>query len=263
MRREALKAQASPTYLPTFLRLALNRRTREQTRWLDISRWDECATPVIRAALRGRRAWGGLDLSAVSDLTAWAVWVEPIRPGAELELLVRFWLPEERTDLLEAKLQVPLRTWADRGWITLTEGDAVDYASVRSAVLGDCRHLDMQRISFDRMFAGQLTQELNSDLAGAVELAPVAQTFLGLSPACKELERLVTSRALRHGGHPVLRWHAAAVEIKNDGLDNIRPVKPDRRKSSKRIDGIQAAVTGLDGWLRRPGESQGSLTVWR
>jgi phage terminase large subunit-like protein len=166
---------------------------------------------VIRAALRGRRAWGGLDLSAVSDLTAWAVWVEPIRPGAELELLVRFWLPEERTDLLEAKLQVPLRTWADRGWITLTEGDAVDYASVRSAVLGDCRHLDMQRISFDRMFAGQLTQELNSDLAGAVELAPVAQTFLGLSPACKELERLVTSRALRHGGHPVLRWHAAAV----------------------------------------------------
>jgi hypothetical protein len=43
---------------------------------------------------------------------------------------------------------------------------------------------------------------------------------------------------------------ASVVEVKNDGLDNIRPVKPDRQKSVTRIDGIQAAVTGLDGRLR-------------
>ena len=39
-------------------------------------------------------------------------------------------------------------------------------------------------------------------------------------------------------------------EIKTDDLDNIRPVKPNRKKSSTRIDGFQAAVTGLDGVVR-------------
>ena len=249
MRREAKKAQSSPAYFPTFCRLSLNLRRREQIRWLNLNRWDACGGEVDRAALRGRRAWGGLDLSAVSDFTAWAVWVESNRPGASYDLLTRFWVPAERVEDLKRQLMVPLETWIEQGFVTATEGDVIDYGAVKAAVIGDCKHLDMQRISYDRMFAGQLVQELDDELPAAA-LAPVAQTFLGLSPACKELERLVGSETFRHGGNPVLRWMASVVDVKNDGMDNIRPVKPDRRKSSSRIDGIQAAVTGLDGVLR-------------
>ena len=249
MRREAQKAKDTPTYFPTYCRLGLNLRRREQSRWLDIAKWDLLNGEVDRAALRGRRAWGGLDLSAVSDFTAWVAWVETNRPGAELDVLCRFWVPEDRVEDLERKLQVPLSKWAADGLLTLTEGDVIDYTAVKSAVLGDCKHLDMQRVSYDRMFAGQLVQELDEELRG-VEIAPVAQTYLGLSPACKELERLIGSQGFRHGGHPILRWMASVVEVKNDGQDNIRPVKPDRAKSTYRIDGIQAAVTALDGRIR-------------
>jgi phage terminase large subunit-like protein len=150
---------------------------------------------------------------------------------------------------LQQQLQVPLQQWIDEGWITATEGDVIDYAAVKSAVIGDCKHFNMQRVSYDRMFAGQLVQELDSDLKG-VEIAPVAQTFLGLSPACKEMERLWSSGSMRHEENPVMRWMASVVEVKNDGLDNIRPVKPDRKKSSSRIDGFQAAVTAMDGIVR-------------
>ncbi len=251
MRREAQKAQTTKTYFPTFCRLSLNLRMREQTRWLDLAKWDTCDAAVDRSALRGQRAWGGLDLSAVSDFTAWVAWVQSNRPGAELDLLARFWLPEERADDLERKLQVPIRRWAEQGLVELTEGDVIDYTAVKSAVIGDCRHLDMQRVSYDRMFAGQMVQELDAELRG-VAVVPIAQTFLGLSPACKELERLVGAQLFRHGGHPVLRWMASVVEVKNDGNDNIRPVKPDRQQSVTRIDGIQAAVTGLDGIVRDP-----------
>jgi phage terminase large subunit-like protein len=261
MRRESLKAQSTPTYFPTFCRLSLNLRMREQSRWLDMQRWDACDGPVDRAALRGRRAWGGLDLSAVSDFTAWAVWVESNRPGATLDLLTRFWIPEERADDLERRLLVPIRKWAADGYLTLTEGDVIDYSVVKAAVIGDCKHLDMQRVSYDRMFAGQLVQELDSELDGE-QIAPVSQTFLGLSSACKEMDRLIRAGHMRHGGHPVLRWMAAAVEVKNDGADNIRPVKPDRQKSISRIDGIQAAVTGLDGYVRREAESDHSVMVF-
>jgi phage terminase large subunit-like protein len=129
-------------------------------------------------------------------------------------------------------------------------------------VIGDCRHLDMRQVSYDRMFAGQMVQELDAELRG-VDIVPVAQTFLGLSGSCKELERMLGNRAFRHGGHPILRWMASVVEVKNDGSDNIRPVKPDRAKSVTRIDGIQAAVTALDGIVRAGVQADRKVTVFR
>jgi phage terminase large subunit-like protein len=258
MRREALKAKTTPTYFPTYCRLSLNLRMREQTRWLDLAKYDACALPVDRAGLAGRRAWGGIDLSAVADFTAWAVLVESNKPGAKLDLLTRFWVPEERIEDLERKLLVPLRKWVDDGFLELTEGNVIDYTAIKAAVIGDCRHLDMQRVSYDRMFAGQMVQELDAELSG-VEIVPVAQTYAGLSPACKELERILGAREIRFGQNPVMRWMASVVEVRNDGADNIRPVKPDRQKSTSRIDGIQALVTGLDGIVRAP-EMQKKLT---
>lgn len=252
MRREAEKARTTPSYLATYKRLHLNLRTRDANRWIDMERWKAAdAGLVVREQLAGRRAWGGLDLSAVSDLTAWWMGVESAQPGVQLEMLWRFWLPEGQVDQLQRQLQVPLRDWAKQGWLTLTDGDVIDYAAVQAAVLADCRHVDMQRVSYDRMFAGQLVQQLDERLHG-VDVLPVNQTFLGLSPACKELERLLGAGAVRTGGNPIARWHADVVEVKRDDNDNIRPIKPNRQKSLTRIDGIQAAVTGLDGWLRQP-----------
>lgn len=250
VRREAKKAKTTPTYLPTYLRLTLNRRVKDEAVWFDVADWDDTQGGKGRPALRQRRAWGGLDLSAVSDLSAWTVWVESTEPGYELELLQRLWVPAERVETLERKLLVPLSKWITEGWVTATEGDTIDYGAIESAVIGDAKHLDMQRISYDRMFAGQLVQNVSESLNG-VKVVPVAQTFYGLSPACKEMERLVRSHLMRHDPNPAMRWMASVVEVKRDDLDNIRPVKPDRRKSSSRIDGIQAAVTAMDGWVRR------------
>ncbi|WP_426302761.1 terminase large subunit [Arthrobacter sp. R-11] len=248
MRDQANKAQASPSRLPAFLQLSLNRRSPSQTRWVDMKRWD-ALRKSSRTPLRGRRAWGGLDLSATSDFTAWAVWAQSNRPGFELELFTRFWVPEERVDDLQKQLLIPLRDWIDRGYVTATEGDVIDYSAVKAAVIGDCKHFDMQRISYDRMFAGQLVQELDEELKG-VDIVPVAQTFYGLSPASKEMERLWRAGQMGWDGNPCMRWMASVVDIKTDDLDNIRPVKPDRKKSSSRIDGFQAAVTGMDGIVR-------------
>lgn len=251
MRTEAAKAKATPSYFPTFCRLSLNRRMRASSRWIDLPLWDENAGIVDDKRFRHRRAWGGVDLSAVSDLSAWVLAVESRQRGVELELVSRFWLPEDRVDELEAQLQVPLRQWAREGFLTLTEGDAIDYGAIERQIIADCRRLDVQRISYDRMFAGQLVQRVEDKTRG-VELAPIAQTYLGLSGGAKELERLLREGEVKHGGHPVLRWNAACVEVMTDGQDNIKPTKPDRSKSSSRIDGIAAAVMAMDGYIRRP-----------
>ena len=252
MRREAEKAKATPSYFPTFLRLSLNIREKASTRWIDVRSWDRVAGMVDEQALKGRRAWGGLDLSAVSDLSAWVLAVESKQPGVEVELVSRFWLPSERLEDLQRQLQVPLAQWAREGYLKLTEGDAIDYDAIEKQVLADCKHFDVQWIGYDRMFAGQLVQNVDRDTRRGVKVTPISQTFLGLSPACKELDRLLLEQRFRHGGHPILRWMAGCVETIADGNDNYRPTKPDRKKSQARIDGIAATVMALDGYLRRP-----------
>jgi hypothetical protein len=49
---------------------------------------------------------------------------------------------------------------------------------------------------------------------------------------------------------------AKVVEVRDDGNDNYRLVKPERAKSQARIDGMAACVTGLDGYVRRPKKKQ-------
>ena len=89
------------------------------------------------------------------------------------------------------------------------------------------------------------------------------QGFASMSAPSKELLRLVLSRGIAHGGNPVLRWMADGVTVRQDPAGNV---KPDKAKSSTRIDGIVAAVMGLDRAVRNGGgasmyEEQGLRSI--
>jgi phage terminase large subunit-like protein len=73
-------------------------------------------------------------------------------------------------------------------------------------------------------------------------LVEVRQGYKTLSEPAKEFEKLVVSKALRHGGHPVLRWMVSNVAIRTDPNGNIAP---DKAASSDRIDGVVASIMAL------------------
>lgn len=54
---------------------------------------------------------------------------------------------------------------------------------------------------------------------------------------------LTLSEELAYGGHPVLRWMLDNIFIKQDPVGNI---KPDKAKSTEKIDGAVAAIMALD-----------------
>jgi phage terminase large subunit-like protein len=78
-----------------------------------------------------------------------------------------------------------------------------------------------------------------------IQAVEVNQTFLSLSYATKFLLGAYLAQNLRHGNHPVLNWMASCLQLQYDHKDNCQPSKPERMRSSKRIDGIQATVTAL------------------
>jgi phage terminase large subunit-like protein len=103
------------------------------------------------------------------------------------------------------------------------------------------------QVGFDPFAATETVQYLQEE---GYQMVQVRQTYLSLSAATKALERQVLASTAkrplyRHRGHPVLRWHADCVDVARDPNDNLKPVKPDRYRSAKRIDGIAAHVNAL------------------
>ena len=86
-----------------------------------------------------------------------------------------------------------------------------------------------------------------------LEMVEVGQRFSTLSEPSKAFEAMVISGQLTHDDNRVMRWMVDCVSVVQDANDNIRPAKPDRRKSSKRIDGVAAAVNALFCLLRHEG----------
>jgi phage terminase large subunit-like protein len=268
--RKAKEAQSSPALLNRYLRLHLNVRTRQTVKWLDLARWDhgrwltESDDPAeaARQVFNERSAHGGLDLSATSDFTAFVfgtsldgLELEGVGPGA-VAVWPMFWIPEEQLHRLEDQTGMPLTRWTRQGFLKLTEGNVVDYGQVRADIKTERDRLGCRvgSIAFDRWNASETVIELEKD---GLEMYPMGQGYASMSQPSKEFERLVHASAgedarLVHFGHPVLRWMADCVEVRQDEAGNIKPVKPDRRASAKRVDGIQAGVMALDRVLRGP-----------
>jgi len=148
-------------------------------------------------------------------------------------------VPEERIELRSRRDRVPYQLWRDQGFLIATEGDVVDYDVIREKVRELGEILDVQDIAIDRWNSTGLQTQLTGD--GFV-VTKFGQGFASMSGPTKELERLLMSKALRHGGHPVLRWMADNVAVNQDPAGNI---KPDKAKSTERIDGIVALVMAI------------------
>jgi phage terminase large subunit-like protein len=232
------RAKQTPGLVAAYRQYYLNQRITAEAHWLDLQKWDACAEPVDRAALRGRRCFVGVDLSATTDLTA----VVALFPGEDgVDVLCDFWLPADNLPLREQRDHVPFTVWARQGLLRTTDGNVVELGAIERRLheLVEVDGFDVVAIGIDPWAGKALVAKLQGDGLPAVE---VPQSMSNLSSPAKELERLVLAGRLRHGGHPILRWHASNVVVDVDGNGNIRPSK---RKSTARIDGISATVTAL------------------
>ncbi len=250
LQRKCDKAKHLPAAQNAFLRLHLNVWTQQSDRWIDLDLWDENAGRVDESALKGHRCFGGLDLSSVSDLTAWVL-VFPRDDDAEaIDVLARFWCPEARLTDSENRYADQYQAWARAGLIQVTPGDAIDYQYIKAQILKDAQQFQLIDLNVDRLFQGyQVSMELADE--GLIVFG-MGQGFMNMAAPMKELERRLLSKKVHHGGNPVLRWMAGNVAVKQDPSGNL---KPDKAASQGKIDGIVALVMALDRAMRHEGPS--------
>ena len=238
MAEQCERATRTPSFVNTFLRLHLNIWTSQVTRWLDMDDWNACGSESEPADLMGLACFGGLDLASTVDIAAFGL-VFPDVDGW-YDVLMRFWVPEERIVERSNRDRVPYDAWARDGWITPTEGNVIDYDVIRRDINDLAREYKIVEIAFDRWGAAQITTQLDGD---GLTVVPMGQGFASMSAPSKELETLVMGHKLAHGGNPVLRWMASNVATEQDAAGNI---KPSKSKSTERIDGLVGLVMALD-----------------
>lgn len=241
LRRECARAKETPAYENTFRRLHLNQRTRQETRWLNMQAWQECAAKFDPATLEGRRCYGGLDLSSKLDLSAFVLVFPPITEGGPYYVLPWFWIPAEGAQQKEKTDRVPYATWIKQGLVRATPGALMDFDVVEKDLKEICRRYRPVEVAFDKWNCQQLATGLSKEGLTMVDLP---MTITHLTAGTKLMGELVTARRLAHPDHPVLTWNAECVTVTEDKNLNIRPVKPER-KTGKRIDGVMAAVVAM------------------
>lgn len=241
LRQEARKAKQVPAYQNTFKRLYLNIWTQQEERWLDLDAWDNSAGMISHKDFTGRRCYAGLDLSSTTDITA-LVLLFPDDEGG-YDVLPYFWIPSENMEERIRRDKVPYDLWKKEGLIETTEGDWIDFDAILEKIKELGEIYDIQEIAYDRWGATKLVQNIEGE---GFTVVPFGQGYASMNAPTNELLRLVLAKSLRHGGNKVLRWMADCMTVKQDPAGNIKPVKPDRRKSSKRIDGIVALIMAID-----------------
>ena len=91
------------------------------------------------------------------------------------------------------------------------------------------------------------------------EMVKTRQGFKSLSPPAKEFMRIVLDEKVRHGGNPVLRWMFENVYIETDAAGNIKPTK---KKSREKIDGVIGTLMALERAIRQEDRGKGGIVVY-
>ncbi|MEH2954415.1 terminase TerL endonuclease subunit [Candidatus Merdisoma sp. JLR.KK011] len=252
VRNACLSARDNPAEENIFRQLRLNQWVKQSTRWMQMEKWDACAFPVDEGELLGRECYGGLDLSSSIDITAFVLVFPPRDDTERYVFLPFFWIPEENMARRVRRDHVPYDVWEKQGFLETTEGDVIHYGFIESFIEDLGKRFHIKEIAFDRWGAVQMVQNLEGL---GFTVVPFGQGFKDMSPPTKRLMELVLERNVAHGGHPVLRWMMDNIFVRTDPAGNI---KPDKEKSTEKIDGAVAAIMALDRAIRHGG-STGSV----
>jgi len=244
LRELVTKARHMPEAAAAVQQKRLNIWVNTDAPWLSMDGWRKGQSPWSANDLRGETCYAAVDLASKIDLAALALAFPPTATRKTWRLLVRHFTPADTLIARGRRDRVAYTLWTQRiipgtdwPYLTTNPGNRLDQAVIRQAV-ADARAfgLVIAQIGFDPWNSSNIEQELEQDGLDVVE---IPQSLKSLSPPSKEFEADVLDGLVDAGGDPILLWEASNVVVHRDGPDNIKPVK---KKSRGKIDGIVAAI---------------------
>lgn len=207
--------------------------------WLERSIWNKKAAMHGKKydILMGKRCYGGLDLSAVRDLTCLSL-VFPVQPGLDrIYVICYHFMPMKRAKEMQ-RLGFKHMEWIQEEWISATSKDAVDYEPVITTIDKCARDFEIRELAFDRWGMQHVLEPIKNR---GIEIFDHGQGYQSMNEPSKAFERDIYTKetGIEHFNNPVLAWQIGNVVTSEDPAGNI---KPDKAKSNNQIDGIVATI---------------------
>jgi phage terminase large subunit-like protein len=261
IRQDCEEAKDNPVDFENFKRFRLNIPIRSLSRWLPMAGWDACAEAPDLAALRGRPCYGGLDLASTLDLTAFVLVFPPDDPNGKWDVLVKCYCPAEGILKRSRSDKVNYSIWQQQGVLTATPGDVTDYDFLKRDILEAAKTYQLREIGFDSWNASQIATDIMAELnptnsPSGFQMVEMRQGAKTLNEPMKSLLAHVMRGQLRHGGHPVLRWCADNMVVRQDANGNMAP---DKAKATEKIDLMVALIMA---WGRAMGKAGATRSIY-
>lgn len=246
------KAKANVAQENSFRRLFLSQWTEQQVRWLPMEDWDRCAKEPDPTP--GRDAYAGLDIASTRDLASLVLVIptdivvededEDSEPVTKLvyDLFPYFWTPSEVTSKAQRRDRLGFENWVLQGKIFTCDGPSIEQADIRNTLWDLAEQFNIHMVGFDPWNMDACAQALIQEGWPVGNLCKMPQSFATYNEPMKQTLELLKAGQIRHGGHPVLRWNASNVVVREDPAGNVRP---DKGKSPEKIDGWCAFQMGL------------------
>jgi phage terminase large subunit-like protein len=170
--------------------------------------------------------YGGLDLSSVSDITAFVlVFIHK----EKIIIKSHSYLPKENLRAKSKTDGVSYEQWVQDGFMTLTEGNTVDYDYIQKDIEEAYAKYNIKAIGFDRWNSHSIVTRL---LEKRVNMIAFGMGWASQSAPVKLIEKTALDTNFVTND-PILRWCISnAVAVKNPAGD----VKFDKSKVVQKID---------------------------
>lgn len=218
----------------------------DKTQW-NMEVWSGLNVMAKRMAARdylaGKQCYGGLDFSTTTDLTALTL-IFPPQDGLDTWVTLFWaWRPEEGVVEAEQRDHVPYRDWARAEFITLCPGDMVDYSMIEETVQWCANVFKLDTLGVDPYLSRTVSSRL---MERGITVVEIPQDMKNMSPAMKELERMLRAHEMLHEHNTAARFCFGNVRCAVDGNENIKPMK---NRSIGRIDMTVAWIIAVAVWL--------------
>ena len=126
------------------------------------------------------------------------------------------------------------RAWAEKGYLTLTEGDVIDYRRIVDYVLWLNRHVRVLGIGYDPWKSQEVINMLAASGASGV-IKGVRQTYGTFTAPVESFEHGAKTGHVFINDNPINAYCFGNAVLDFDNLENCKPVK---RTQTQKIDGV-------------------------
>ena len=183
-------------------------------------------------------AYIGVDLSAVSDLTALSLMVE-----SDGKMYFKSWAFVPEDCLLSGQNAMRYRDWQKMGYIDVTDGNVQDYDYILSKIREIDSIIPIAGVYYDQWNAVQFA--VNATNIG-LPMYPYSQALGNFNRPTKMFELLLKKGDIVMDYNTMVLWCFANSTLKYDFNDNCKPIKADTKNG--KIDTVIAMLQALGGY---------------